>query len=337
MKIHNVLLGIIVMFITVASMAAETYKKVYAKGIKEYKAKKYKESVVTLGEAVKLAKTPTEKYSSMYYQGYSLRKLRKNNEAAKVFENLIKVEKLSEKQKNNVFSQYLHNVYWSKKFKEVISIAEKTLADDKATTNMKINSAYLACLSSSVLKKYADKEKYAKKICELNSKGYWHNRGLIYQSEALRAQKKYEEAEKVLNKKIIAKMHPTRQGMAYLERGHAKGSVKKYQDAVIEYTTVYELPNAHPNHKAVAIVCAIEKLNAAGKPEEAMVWAERVELIKNKYWRTRGLRRHAQLLQKQGKLEAAKKKWGECKKSGPWWKKTADKQIGIIDKKLEAK
>jgi hypothetical protein len=38
--------------------------------------------------------------------------------------------------------------------------------------------------------------KWGKKLQELNSKGVWYNRGLIYQAQALRVKKKYDEAEK---------------------------------------------------------------------------------------------------------------------------------------------
>ena len=337
MKTRNIFLVAVMMFTAVALTAAETYKEAYEEGMKGYKAKKYKEAAASLAEAAKLAKTPAEKYNSMYYEGYSLRRLRKFTEAVKVFDELMKVEKLSGKQKNNAFSQYLYNVYYSKKYDDVISTAEKTIADDKASTSMKTTSAYLACLSSSNQRKYDDKIKWAKKLQELNPKGYWHNRGFIYQAQALRAQKKYDEAEALLSKENIEKMHPHRQGEAYLERGHLMATQKKYDEAVVEYTAVYELPKGHSSHKELAIVYAIERLNSAGKPEEAQVWIERIGTIKSKYWKTRGLMRHAQLLQKQGKLKEAKEKWDECKKSGSWWKKLADKQIAAIDKKLEAK
>jgi tetratricopeptide (TPR) repeat protein len=337
MKIRNILFGAIVMFTAAASMAAETYKEAWAKGIKEYKARKYKESVVTLAEAVKLAKTPGEKYNSMCYQGYSLKNLRKYNEAVKVFEDLMKVEKLSAGQKNNVFSQYIHNVYWSKKYKELFAITDKTFADEKASKSMKTNCAFLSCLASGNLRKYDDKIKWAKKLQELNSKGVWYNRGFIYQAQALRAQKKYAEAEKMLSKDVVAKMHPHRQGEAFLERGHAKAAAKKYEEAVVEYAAVYELPKGSFGNKDMAIVYAIERFNSAGKLEAAEVWIERVDSIKSKYWKTRGLMRTAQILQKQGKLEESKKKWEECKKGGSWWKKNANKQIAVIDKKLKAK
>ena len=337
MKTRNILLGAVIIFAAVTSIAAETYKETYAKGIKEYKAKKYKESLATLSEAAKLAKTSDEKYNSMLYQGYSLKKMRKNDEAAKVFENLMKVEKLSAAQKNHVFSQYLLNIYWSKKYKEVITIAEKTIADDKASANIKSNAANLSCLSSGKIKKYDDEIKWAKKLQELNSKGVWYNRGFIYQAQALRAQKKYKEAEELLSKENIAKMDPKLQGEAYLERGHIKANMKKYDEAVVEYTTVYELPKGHPNNKERAIVYAIEKFDAAGKLEEAMVWIKRIDTIKSKNLKARGFLRAAQLLQKQGKLKEAKVKWEECKKIGPWWEKEAAKQIATIDKKLGAK
>jgi len=337
MKTRNILLGAVMMFAAVTLTAAETYKEAWEKGLKEYKFKKYKESLATLSEAVKLAKSPTEKYNSMRYQGYSLKNMRKNAEAAKVFEDLMKVEKLSAAQKNHAFSQYLLNIYWSKKYKEVITIAEKTIADDKASANMKSNAANFSCLSSGKIKKYDDIIKWAKKLQELNSKGVWYNRGFIYQAQALRAQKKYKEAEEILSKEVIAKMHPFRQGEAYIERGYIKAGTKKYDEAIVEYTAVYELPKGKQSHKEKAIVYAIECLNSAGKPEEAMVWIEKIDTIKNKYLKTRGLMRHAQFLQKQGKLKEAKAKWEECKKSGRNWRKLADKQIAVIDKKLDAK
>ena len=325
------------MFAAAVLTAAETYKEAWDKGLKEFKARKYKDAIATLDEAVKLAKSPSEKYNSMYYKGYALRNLRKYADAVKLFDELLKVEGLSAKQKDGAFSQYLYNIYYSRKYDDVISIAEKTVADDKASKSMKNTSAYLACLSSNNLRKYDDKIKWAKKLQELNPKGVWYNRGFIYQAQALRSQKKYKEAEALLSKENIAKMHPHRQGEAYLERGHLKAAQKKYDEAVVEYTAVYELPKGASGHKDVAVVYAIERLNSAGKPEEAQVWIERIDTIKNKYWKTRGLMRHAQLLQKQGKLKEAKEKWEECKKSGPWWKKIADKQIAVINKKLEAK
>lgn len=337
MRIRNILLGTAVMCFSVATMAEETYKDVCAKGMKEYNAKKYTEAAVTLGEAAKLAQTPEEKYNSMCNQGYALKSSRKYDEAVKVYDNLLKVDELTEAQKNNVFSQYLHNVYWGKKYDDVLNIAEKTFADDKANSNMKTTCAYLACLASSQTKKYEDMEKWAKKLFELNPAGVWHSRGLIYQAQALNGQKKPEEAMKMLPKDVIAKMHPHRQGEAYTERGNIQASIKKHQEAVLEYTAVYEIPKGYAGHKEVAIVLIIEQLNAAGKPEDAAVWIERVDSIKVQYWKTRGLMRTAQILEKQGKLEDAKKKWDECEKSGPWWKALAKKQIAEIDKKLNAK
>ncbi|MFA7183973.1 MAG: tetratricopeptide repeat protein, partial [Victivallales bacterium] len=313
------------------------YKKTYEKGMAEYKAKKYKEAAAALEEAAKLAETPDEKYNSMVYQGYSLRNMRKYAESAKIYDNLMKVENLSVAQKNNAFIQYLNNIYSGKKYEDVISTAEKTIADDKASGNMKTIAAFRACLASNNLRKYDDRIKWAKKLQELNPKGIWHSRGLIYQAQTLRTQKKYQEAEELLSKENIAEMHPYRQGEAYLERADIKTAQKKYAEAVLEYTAIYELPKGNPNHKAMAIAYAIEKLNMAGKPEEAQVWIERVDTIKNKYWKTRSLFYQARMLQKQGKLKAAKEKWEECKKSGKWWQKEADKQIAVIDKKLGAK
>ncbi len=334
---RNILLGATLMFTAAASMAAESYKEAWEKGYKEYKAKKYKEALVALGEAVKQAKTPSEKYTAMMHQGYALRRLRKYTDAVKVYEDLLKIDKLSTGQKNNAFSQYLHNIYYSKNYKELFSIVEKTLADEKASNSFKSNCAYLACLSSGNLKKYDDKVKWAKKLQELNPSGTWYNRGLIYQAQGLRSLKKYKEAEAVLSKEAISKMPLSRQGEACLELGHVKSYAKKYDEAVVEYTAVYENPKANSYHKGMAIVYVIEKLNSAGKPDEAAVWIEKVDTIKNTYWKARGFMRAAQLLQKQGKLKEAKTKWEQCLKTGKWWKKEADKQIAIIDKKLNAK
>ena len=337
MKIRNILLGATLMLTAAASIAAENYKEAYAKGIKEYKARKYKESAETLAEAAKLAKTPGEKYNSMCYQGYSLKNMRKYADAVKVFEELMQIEKLSATQKYNAFSQCLHNIYWSKKYKEVIEIAEKTCADEKASNSMKSIAAYLATLSSNNMRKYDDKIKWAKKLQELNDKGVWHNRGLIYQAQALRAKKKNDEAIKLLTDENIAKMHPHRKGEALLERGHIKAAKKDYEGAIVEYTAVYELPKGAKGHKDIAIVYAIEKLDAAGKPEDAMVWVERIDTIRSKYWKGLGALRAARMLQKNGKLKEAKAKWEECIKCGPWWRKKANKQIAVINKKLEAK
>ncbi|MDD3703315.1 MAG: hypothetical protein PHV75_01655 [Victivallaceae bacterium] len=80
-----------------------------------------------------------------------------------------------------------------------------------------------------------------KKLVELNDKGLWHNRGLIYQATALRNQKKYDEALAMLPDDVIAQMHPHRQGEALIERGHIFRFNKKYPEAIGEYTKVYEL------------------------------------------------------------------------------------------------
>ncbi len=334
MKIGNIFSGIVLMFTATTLIAAESYKEALEKGMAEYKAKKYQDAAVMLNEAAKLAKTPDEKYNSMYYQGYSLGKMRKYTEAAKIFAELKEVEELSAGQRNNAFKNYLRNIYNDKRYTDVIDVAEKTIADDKASKNMKTTSAYMACLASNRTQKYDDKTKWAKKLQEINPKGIWHSRGLIYQAQALRAQKKYKEAEEILNKDVIAKMHPYRQGDAYFELVNIKNAEKKYEEAISEYITVYNLPKGHKNHKERAIVLIIEELNSIGKPEEAKVWLERIDLIKNKYWKTRGLKCYADNLQKQNKLKEAKIKWEECKKSGKWWQKEADKQIAAIDKKL---
>ncbi len=339
MKMRNILFGATFMFTAAASMAAESYKEAWDKGYKEYKAKKYKEAAVTLGEAVKLAKTPAEKYSSMYHQGYALQRVRKFADAAKVYEELLNVDKLTQAQKDKAFSQYLHNVYWGKNYKEVVAIAEKTLADEKASKNIKTTSVYLACLASGNLNKNEDKIKWARKMQELWPSGTWHDRGLIYQAQALRTMKKYDEADAVLSKEAVAKMHPYWQGEAYLERGRIKAYNKKYDEAVLEYITAYNIPKGHPNQKEVAIVCIIERLDHAGKPDEAMEWIEKVSTIRdnNKYWKSLGSLRAARVLQKKGKLKEAKAMWEQCLKYGKWWKKEADKQIAVIDKKLKSK
>jgi len=337
MKIRNILLVATLMFTAAAAMAAENYKEAWAKGLKEYRAKKYKKSAVSLGEATKLAKTANEKYNSMYHQGYSFRYLKRYPKAIKVFGNLLKVEKLSATQKNNTFNQYLHNIYYSKKYKEVIAIAEKTIADDTSSNEIKTSCAYLASLSTRALKKYDKTIKWTKKLQELNPKGYWYSRGLIYQAEALRGQKKYKVAERLLNKEAIAKMHPQRQCEAYIQRGHIKNAIVEPQEAIVEFTTAYKIKKGHPNHKENAIVYIVEVFNSAGKLEEADIWIERIDTIKNKYWKTRGIYNQAIILKKQGKLKEAKIKFKECKKTGVWYKKHADKEITKINKKLEAK
>jgi tetratricopeptide (TPR) repeat protein len=337
MKIHNILLGVIFLFTATVAMATEAYKEAWGKGLKEYRTGKYKDAIVTLSEAAKLAETSNQKYLSICYKGYSLNKLKKFDDAVKVFQELMKVEGLSVKEKYNAFNQYVHNIYFNKKYEEVAAITEKTLADEKATTAMKTACAYLSCLIGNNTKKYVKMEKWAKKLCELNPKGSWNYRGVIFQAKALRSQKKYKEAEKLLNKEIVAKMDPYRKGEAHLERGHLKGAIGKHGEAIVEFTVVYEIPNGHPSHKEQAIVYLIERFNSAGKLEEADVWIVKIDTIKNKYWKTRAMFRQAVILTKQGKLKEAKTKFEECKEMGPWYKKYSDKEIAKVDKKLEAK
>ena len=335
MKVRNILLVAVAMVSAVSAMAEGSYKDAWTKGYKEYKSRKYKESMVTLQEAAELAKSPNEKYSSMIYLGYSLRSLKKYDEAEKVFKELLEVEKLSDKQKNNVFNQYLNTIYYAKKYDKLLTVIDKTMADDTANTSMKSYCAYLAYNVANSKKNYADAEKWGKKLQELNPKGTWYNRGVIFQANALRLQKKVEEAAKLLeDKEFIAKMGPHQQTEAYLQRGHIKAAMGKHGEAALEFIAVYEIPKGNTGHRESAIVYVLEKFNAAGKLEEADVWIEKVDTIKLRYWKTRGYMRAAQILQKQGKLKEAKAKWEECVKLGPWWKKEANKQIAAIDKKL---
>ena len=337
MRVRNILLGTAFLYVTAANVAAETYKEAYTKGMKEFKARKFKESAATLEAAAKQGKTPTEKYNAILYQGFSLNKQRKFMDAAKIFEDLGKVEKLTVPQKNNAFNQYIHNIYWARKYDQVFAIATKACADDKATLYVKSNCAYLACLAAGNIKKYNEKIKWAKKLIELNPKGTWYDRALIYQSSALRGLKKYDEAKKLLSEDAISKMHPHRQGEAHAELGNAELAMKKYPEAIVEFTKIYELPKAHPAHKGMAVGMIIETYNSVGDLEKAEVWMEKLDTIKHKYWNGRGHLRAAQLYEKKGKLEEAKKHWEACAKAGTWWKKLAKKQIAVIDKKLKAK
>ncbi len=337
MKIANTIIIAVLTFTAITSIAAETYKEAFEKGMAEYKSRKYKEAAVTLSEAAKLAGTPDEKFSSQSYQGYSLQRMYKYAEAAKLFNELSKVEKLSPAQRDKAFGNYLNTIYRAKKYVDIIAVAEKTIADDKASDAMKTSAVIAACKVSDKIKKYDDKIKWAKKLQEINPKGIWYNWSLIYQAQALRKQKKYKEAEDILSKDAIAKMHRYRQGDAYLERANIKNAEKKYKEAIIEYTAVYNIQHGKLYNKCSALVSIIDRLDYMSKPEEAEVWIGRIDSIKNKYWKAKAMKSYAKFLQKQNKLKEAKEKWEECKELGKWHRKEADKQIDAIDKKLEAK
>ena len=281
-------------------------------------------------------KTPAEKYNALLPGAKALSAKRKFGEAKKAFENILKIEGLSDKQKNYVFSQFLNSVYRDKKYQDVLTIANQTLTDGKATPKMKTFSAYLASNSANIIKKYEDMEKFGKTLSKLNSKGTWHGRGYLYQGQALKGQKKYDKALALLTRENISHMHPNDQGVAYLERGHMFYAQKKYPEAIVEYSKVYELPKGLSSHKAEAVSRIIFTMDNARLKKEVAVWIKRIDGAKNKYWKARALFRAANFLEKQGKWKAAKEKWEVCKNTGPWWANLAKKKIAAIDKKLQA-
>ncbi len=309
----------------------KSYEDIWTKGKKEYNDKKYQEAANTLNKAVQKAITPSEKYNSMWYRGNALKVLKKFGEATIVFENLLKIEGLSEKQKEDVFKEYINSIYWNKKYQEALTVADRIVSDDKATQKMKTTCAYIACCSAEYLKKYDDMERFGKIIVELNLTGLWYGRGFLCQAKALKGQKKYDEAFALLNKENISKMHPNDQGVAYLERGHIAIARKKYPQAVIEYTNVYELPRGLVQHKEEAIARLIFAMSIMEQSEKITVWIKRIDGIKNKYWKACALLYCAQWLEKQGRYKDAKEKWRACKTAGPWWAKLAEKRICKID------
>ena len=331
MKVRNILIGAALMLTAVTAMAEGTYKEIFAKGLKEYKARKYKEAIVTLKEASELAKNAKEKYYSGCYYGYSLNRLRKYDDAIKVFEDLLKVEGLKQGEKDNVLYHCVRNNYYARKTDKVIEFTEKIIADDKVGKRTKTLVANLACSSKSRDKKYKEAEKWAIKMQELDPKNH---SAVIFQAQALRGQRKFEEALKVVNKDIIPEMNQKNQGNARLERSRLLSALKKHGEALVEVTAVYELDKVHQNIKDVAILYAIERFNIDGKLEGVDIWVERIDLMKHKYYKGRATLRYGQILQKQGKLEEAKKKLEESKKLHKSFKREANKHIAQIDKKL---
>ncbi len=376
MKIRSIAIFAVIMTVAVGTWAAETYKQAWTEGIKQFKAKKYAEAEKTFAEAVTLAKSAGEKYNSMYYQADCMRRKRKFADSVKVLDELLKVEGLSKGQKDSAYSAYLHNIYrqGKKKYPEVLTEADKTIADANASNSMKLTSCYLGYQAAKRLKKYDQAIEYAKKLADYdkNLKGTWNARSMTYQAEALRYKKEYQQALDVLPEEKIAKMHPHRQFEAYMQRGYAYENMKKYPEAVKEndkavnatdhknqqadgkirkginlarikkypeavavYTDICEMDKVHPSKKTIAAVYAIEALNAAGKPEEAIVWGEKLDKAKNNYWKTRGLLKLGNSYEKQGKADKAKEAYqkalDETKTS--WVKKTCEKLIKRIDAK----
>ncbi len=340
MKIRSFTIFALAMVFAIGAWAAEDFQKTYNEGMALYKKRKYKEAAPVLAEAVKLATKTGEKYQSMYYQSVSLQRSRKYPEALKISSELMKLEGLSPKQKDSAFSQNLHNIYYTKQYKEVVDIADKILADDKASNYQKIMSCYLGYLSCIRMKKYDQAIEFGKKLADYdkNPKSTWNARSMIYPAQASRYNRKYQQALDYLPEDEIKKMNPYRQYDAYIEKSYSNSALKKYDEAAAEAKKAITATD-NKGQIAVGTVILIEALNTGKKYEEAMAYEEQIPKIKSQYWRARGLMRLGQNLQKQGKLDEARKKYEEVLKlkTDKRIKRECQKGIQAIEKAEKAK
>ncbi|MDD5599114.1 MAG: DUF4838 domain-containing protein [Victivallaceae bacterium] len=153
-----------------------------------------------------------EKYTAMYKQALQLQKAKKYAEAATIFAVILENISASGLPKNRVTSSYLHNLYWNRKYQEVVDFAEKTMANPHSDNSAKIICCWLACLSCRDLQKYADMEKWAVNLQSFSSpKERNYARGIIYQAMALKLQKKLKTAAALLSEEKIAAMPPSQQ------------------------------------------------------------------------------------------------------------------------------
>ncbi len=220
-----------------AIVAGGDFQNTREKGLEQYKSGKYDDAAKSFAIAAKLSEKVNDKYGAMFYIGRCREKQRNFSGAADVYEQLMKLPGINSEQKSNACIQYLLNVYWGRKYKDVIAAAAKIIADKKATDKMKLKSCELGYLAARNLRQHQESIEFAKKLADYDKKpaGHWNARSLIFQADALRLMKKYDAAVAMLPEDKIKQMHPDRQGDAYIELGIIYDEQKNYGKAVSAY------------------------------------------------------------------------------------------------------
>jgi tetratricopeptide (TPR) repeat protein len=244
-------------------LASTNYKETQDKGIEQYKDKDYLNAIRNFALAAKLASTPAAKYMAIFYIGASQKQLRNFTGAAEVYKELQQIPGISRAQKDNAYIQYILNLYWGRKYKEVIEIADNTLAGKGASDKIKLKSCDLGYLSARNLRLHPKSIEFAKSLAvyDKDPAGHWNARSLIFQALALRLMKRYDDALAMLPEDKIKKMHPDRQGDAYIAIGEIYDSMGKYKQAAAAYTKAAKAAK----HKTIIKTATAKKNNSLKK------------------------------------------------------------------------
>ena len=330
-----------------ANAAEPTFKENYDSAVKNYNQKKYDDSLKDVDKALSMAGGDAEKLQALSckYNNYNIQ--RKFIEAAGAAGDVLKLEKLTGPQRNLWLINQFQAYYNGTKSDECIAACDQ-LIDSKEPENREQGYHYKT--AAYLQKNNNDKAleaagKYAEYTAGVKIPMYY--RSVIYQMTALNNKKEYDKAVAVITPEEAEKIpgalrceyynllggiyknlkkypeaaaafekagqgdHAYNGGLGWYSLGDIYSIMNKDNEAIAAFTKVYELNDSNPHHKTFAIVRCAELLNKNGKPEDALVTLEKVNLIvgSNPEWAARGKILAGKILLQQAKKDDAKKQF----------------------------
>ncbi len=289
-----------------ANAAEPTFKDLYDSAIKNYNLKKYADSLQDIDKALSLTENDAEKLQALSCRYTTYNTQRKLVEAADAAGEVLKLEKLTDAQRNLWLLNQIKAYYDAGKFDACIA-ASDLLIDSREAENRDLGYHYKTI--SYYRKNDNDKtldaaNKFAENIGAAKHPMYY--RAIIWQMTALNNKKEYDKALAVItpgeaqkipgamkseyynmlgaiykNKKkypeAIAAFEKAAQydqayqgGYGWYSIGDVYCCMNKDNEAMYAFTKCYDLNESGSFHKTSAIVRCAELLNKNGNPADAL-------------------------------------------------------------------
>jgi len=331
-----------------ANAAEPTFKETYDSVVKNYEQKKYADSLKDVDKALSLAGTDAEKLLVLSYKFKNYNIQCNYIEAANAAGDILKLQELTGPQRDQWLLLQIIGYCNGKKFDECIAACDQLIDSKEAEY---IEQGYHYKTAAYLLMKDNDKafEVASKYRAEYTSgvKIPMYYRSVIYQMTALKNKKEYDKAVAVITPEEAEEIPGALKSEYYNLLGSTYKDLKKYQEAaaafekagqgnhayqgglgwyylgdvysimnkdneaIAAFTKVYELNDASSTHKTMAIVRCAKLLDKNGKPEDALVMLEKVNLIvaPDAEWAARGKILAGNILLHHDKKDDAKKQF----------------------------
>lgn len=328
-----------------ADVFALTFNEAYDSMVKNYNQRKYDETMGDVAKALPLAGNDQQKLQVLNYKFSTLNVQRKYPEAASVVEDILKLGKITEWQKNYWLNNQLAAYYNANKPDECIATCDKLLASGKV--DYKDSAYYYKILA---FKKKNDMNKALEAVNAYKEfsgklKNFWNYRALLCEMQTLKDKKEYDKAVAVVSPadadgmpgnweseyyNTLGEIYKIQKkndeaAAAYEKAGKADNSyhggygwyllgdlyatMNKDKEAVAAFMQVCDLPESNINHKVIALVRAAELLNKADKQADALEMIKKAEALTGAdvNWLARGKILSGKILLQQNKTDDAKK------------------------------